>query len=374
MMKVCVYTPLNRLAIPSGVPRHILEMVNGLIRDGSLDVLFLAAREDVEKYLRRYAPDWSSRPIITFEHSVGYMHRVWGLFNRPSFESLGGKADWLYLPADGYVPTLQTKLAVTVHDVYKLEPPVPFENRLQHYNARIRHKIVYARIAKHADRILTVSKFSADRIMHYLKVHANRIEIVSNGVSDAFFKPIVEVWERLSSQLQLEAGKFLVYSGGLKAKKNGVGIIATWAEMQRRHPNYRFVVLGYHDAKILRLAQQTLRNVVYPDRLADEEMGALLHYSAALFFPSFYEGFGMPVLEAMAAGTLTVLSDIPALRELGRDIAFYVDPFDPPAMARGLDAALGASEERTGRIQAGRKHAETFTWSACVDRLRSVLN
>lgn len=372
-MKVCIYTPLNRLAIPSGVPRHIVEMVTGLIRDDSLEVLFLAAREDVEKYLQRYAPAWSSLPIITFEQSVGYMHRVWGLLNRPSFESLGGDAEWLYLPADGYVPTRQTKLAVTVHDVYKLEPPVPFENRLQHYNLRMRHKIIYARVAKHADRILTVSKFSADRIMHHLKVPAHRIEVVYNGVSDAFFKPSVDVWDRLRSQLQLEATKFFVYSGGLKAKKNGVGIIETWAEMERLHPDYRFVVLGHHDPQVLRLAQQTLRTAVYPAWLADDEMAALLHHSAALFFPSFYEGFGIPVVEAMAAGTLTVLSDIPALREVGRDIAFYVNPGDPAAMARGLEAALHASEERTGRIQAGRKQAEMFRWSACVSRLRAAL-
>jgi glycosyltransferase involved in cell wall biosynthesis len=373
LMKLCVYTPLNRLAIPSGVPRHIVEMVNGLIRDDSLEIGFLASREDVEKYLKRYAPAWASLPVVTFERSVGYMHRVWGLLNRPSFESLGGEAEWLYLPADGYVPTLRAKLAVTVHDVYKLEPPVPFDNRLQHYNARIRHKIIYARIAKYAERILTVSKFSADRIMHHLGVSANRIEIVSNGVSDAFFSPRTEVWNRLRSQLRLEAGKFLVYSGGLKAKKNARGIIATWSEIERRHPDLRLVVLGHHDPGFLPLAQQTLRNAVFPDRLSDEEMAALLHQSAALFFPSFYEGFGMPAVEAMAAGTLLVLSDIPALREVGRDIAFYVDPTDPAAMARGLEAAVNAVEERRDRIEAARKHAATFTWSACVGRLRSVL-
>jgi glycosyltransferase involved in cell wall biosynthesis len=373
-MNVCVYTPLNRLAIPSGVPRHIVEMVNGLLQDDSLEVSFLASREDVEQYLKRYAPAWASRPVLTFERSVGSMHRVWGLLNRPSFESLGGDADWLYLPADGYVPTRRAKLAVTVHDVYKLEPPVPFDNRLRHYNARVRHKIIYARVAKHADRVLTVSKFSADRIMHHLKVPANRIEIVSNGVSAAFFNPNLEVWDRLRSLLQLEAGKFLVYSGGLKAKKNGGGIIAAWAEFERRHPDYRLVVLGHHDPKFLQIAQQILRNVVYPDRLSDEDMSALLHQSAALFFPSFYEGFGMPAVEAMAAGTLTVLSDIPALREVGRDIAFYVDPRDAAAMARGLEAAINAGGERPGRIEAGRKHAAAFTWSACVGRLRAALN
>jgi glycosyltransferase involved in cell wall biosynthesis len=373
-MKVCVYTPLNRLAIPSGVPRHIMEMVNGLIRDDSLEVVFLAAREDVDKYLRRYAPAWSFLPIIIFDHSVGYMHRVWGLLNRPSFESMGGDADWLYLPADGYVPTRRAKLAVTVHDVYKLEPPAPFDNRLQHYNLRMRHKIMYTRVAKHADRILTVSKFSADRIMHYLRVSAKRIEIVYNGVSDSFFHPRIEVWERLRTQFQLDPGRFVVYSGGLKAKKNAIGIIGAWSDLERSRPDYRLVILGHHDPKFLKQAKRTLRNAVYPAHLNDDEMAALLHHSAALFFPSFYEGFGIPVVEAMAAGTVAVLSDIPALREIGKDIAFYANPHERADMTGALEACLAASGEHAERIAAGRKQAQTFTWNACVGRLRAALN
>lgn len=373
-MRVCVYTPLNRLAIPSGVPRHIVEMVNGLIADRSLQISFLAAHEDVEKYLKKYAPAWATLAITTFPRSVGYMHRVWALLNRPLFESMGGEADWLYLPADGYVPTRHAKLAVTVHDVYKLEPPAPFDHWLQHHNLRLRHKIIYARVARKADRILTVSNFSADRIMHHLDVPASRIEIVSNGVSDAFFAPSDAIWDNLRSRHQLEAGKFYVYSGGLKAKKNGRGIIRTWAEFESRHSDFRLIVLGHHDAKVLQVAQRTLKNAIYPERLTDQEMAALLHQSAALFFPSFYEGFGMPVLEAMAAGTVAIVSDIPALREIGRDIALYVDPRDPSAMARGLEDALAANGERSSRIQAGRTHAQSFTWNACVRRLRAALN
>lgn len=373
-MKVSVYTPLNRLAVPSGVPRHIVEMVNGLIADPSFHIALFASSSDIETYLRKYAPVWTTLPLVTFPRSVGYMHRVWALLNRPSFESLGGAADWLYLPADGYVPTQHAKLAVTVHDVYKLETPVPFDSRLQHYNAQIRHKIVYRRVARNADRILTVSNFSADRIMHHLDVPAKRIQLVSNGVSDAFFKPSLAVWEDVRARFKLESGKFVIYSGGLKAKKNGLGIIRTWAKFEKRYQDYQLVVLGHHDLKVLRVAETTLKNAIYPERMTDEEMAALLQQSAALFFPSFYEGFGMPVLEAMAAGTLAVVSDIPALREIGGDICYYVNPLDPSAMALGLETALVSNAEREDRIRAGREHAQNFTWKICVQRLRAALN
>jgi glycosyltransferase involved in cell wall biosynthesis len=374
MMKVCVYTPLNRLAIPSGVPRHIREMVSGLLHDESLDLEFFVNRAEALKYLPSQPQAWQAARTTLFEEPTSRVARRWGLLNRPSFESLGGSADWLYLPADGYVPTEKAKLAVTVHDVYKLESPAPGENKSGHYYARLRHKIIYSRVAKQADRILTVSQFSADRIMHHLKVPASRIEIVSNGVSASFFKPRQEVWERLAVELQLEPGRFVVHSGGLKAKKNGAGVVAAWSEVERRHPSYRLVILGHHDPKILQRAQQTLRTAIYPEGVSDEGIAALLQQSAALFFPSFYEGFGMPVLEAMAAGTLAVISDIPALREIAGDLAFYVDPRDPAAMACGLDAALHANDERSDRIEAGRRHAAGFTWSGCVGRLRAALN
>jgi glycosyltransferase involved in cell wall biosynthesis len=98
-----------------------------------------------------------------------------------------------------------------------------------------------------------------------------------------------------------------------------------------------------------------------------------LHHSVALFFPSFYEGFGIPLVEAMAAGTLVVASDIPALREVGCDVALYVDPREPCSMADALERCLALEDERTDRIAAGRQLASKYVWPACVGRLRSAL-
>ena len=223
-MNIAVYTPLNRLAIPSGVPRHIIEVVGGLLRDPSLCVSFFANTAETEKYLPTQGPLWTNAPRVTFPQPTAQMARRWGLFNRPSFEAMGGRADWLYLPADAYVPVERAKLAVTIHDVYKLEPPVPGEDKWDHYKARLRHWVVYRRVAARAERILTVSQFSADRIMHHLGVPASRIHVVYNGVSPAFYQPDETQWPGVRDQLGLHEGEpFFVYMGGLKAKKNGGG-------------------------------------------------------------------------------------------------------------------------------------------------------
>lgn len=373
-MNVCVYTPLNRLAIPSGVPRHIIEVVGGLLRDPSVRVSFLANAAEAEKYLPTQGPLWTDAKRIIFHQPVAQMARRWGILNSPSFEKMGGEADWLYLPADAYVPVENTKLAVTIHDVYKLEPPVPGENRMDHYKARLRHWIVYSRVAKLADCIFTVSQFSADRIMHHLGVPSSRIHVVYNGVSRAFFRPDPAIWPGVLETLGLTEGEpFFVYMGGLKAKKNGAGIIAAWREFEARRSDGRLVILGHHDEAMLSAATRDLRRAIFPSRLTDEQMSTLLAHSSGLFFPSFYEGFGIPVVEAMAAGTFVVLSNIPALRELAGDLAIYVNPRDSRSMADGLESCLALGDERDERIAAGRQLAMRYTWENVVGRVRDCL-
>lgn len=374
LMNVCIFTPLNRLVIPSGVPRHIIEVVSGLLRDPSLQISFFANKAEAERYLPSQDERWTSAPRVMFERPTSAMVRRWGIFNGPSFEAMGGDADWLYLPADGYVTVERAKLAVTIHDVYKLEPPAPGEDRWGHYKARLRHWIIYRRVASRADRIITVSQFSADRIMHHLGVPASRIEVAHNGVSRAFFEPQEKLWAALQEKLRVEEQRFFVYSGGLKAKKNGAGIIAAWRAFEERMPGFKLVILGHHDAAFRERAGRELKRAVYPDRLSDAEMASLLSRSAGMFFPSFYEGFGMPVVEAFAAGTCVVASDIPATREIAGDTAFYVNPHEASSMADGLSRCVALGDERAARVRAGRDRAATFTWDACVSRVRGVFN
>jgi glycosyltransferase involved in cell wall biosynthesis len=331
----------------------------------------LANSVEASKFLCTQGPQWTELPLTTFDKPVALMARTWGLLNGPSYETMGGRADWLYLPADGYVPVDKAKLAVTVHDVYKLEPPAPRENIYVHYRERLKHWVIYKRIAANAERILTVSKFSASRIMNYLQVPASRIDVIYNGVSNAFFNPNTQIWPHLRARLNLEEeAPFFVYLGGLKAKKNGDGIIATWREFESRWNHGNLVILGHHDPKMLGAAKRDLMRASFPERLPDEEMAVLLANSSGMFFPSFYEGFGIPVVEAFAAGTLTVLSDIPALREIAGDLAIYVDPHDVKSMLKGLESCLELSGERQERITAGKEIAARYTWRNVIGRVR----
>jgi alpha-1,3-rhamnosyl/mannosyltransferase len=120
-------------------------------------------------------------------------------------------------------------------------------------------------------------------------------------------------------------------------------------------------------------ARKKLDNVVIAQDLTDEELSLLLAQGHLQFLPSWYEGFGMPALEALATGTPVVLSDIPAFREVVGDLGVYVDPTRPQQMADAIIASVEDDALRKRVQERGPVEARSYTWDACAERVKSVL-
>lgn len=368
-IRIAVYTPLNRLPIPSGVPRHIKEVVPRLMADSRLSVSLFANLAEAQRYLRQEGAPWSNAPLTTFTRSTRTMHRSWGLLGWPSFEAMGGEAEWVYLPADGYIPVRAGRLAITIHDVYLLERAGrAILDRVQ----GCARWPVYWRAARRADVIFTVSAFSASRIMNLLDVPASKIEVISNGISAAFFSPIRASWLTAKSKIGLPDGPFFLVSGGLKPKKNAHGILAAWERFCAIHKEGSLVITG-HNAPKSEEAARTLPRVFIAPRLSDNELVATLAEANALVFPSFYEGFGMPALEAMAAGTPVIASSIPVFHELLGDTPVFVDPNDPNAISNAMLSLLSNDESIAEQLEKGRCLARRYTWDEVAGRVSDVL-
>lgn len=368
-IRVAVYTPLNRLPIPSGVPRHIKEVVPRLMANPDFSVSLFANCTEAERYLAQEGPPWSTAPLTTFAQSARSMHRRWGILGGPSYEAMGGEADWVYLPADGYLPVRSARLAVTIHDVFQLERTQrSVGERLQ----GLARWPLYWRIASRADVIFTVSKFSASRIMHLLGVPASRIEIIYNGISPPFFERTSASWLAARSKIGLKDSPFFLVSGGLKPKKNARGILSAWERFTAIHKDGSLVITG-HNAPEFETIARTLPRVYIAPRLTDDELVATLGEASALVFPSFYEGFGMPALEAMAAGTPVIVSSIPVFHELLEDIPMFVDPHDANAIADAMLSLLSTRQGIADRAEKGRRLARRYTWDKVAGRVSSVL-
>jgi glycosyltransferase involved in cell wall biosynthesis len=200
-------------------------------------------------------------------------------------------------------------------------------------------KLVYARTARASRRVITISEHARETLVERMGLPAERVRAIYFGVDHERFRPAPGPRE-----------DFLFYPAVRWPHKNHERLFEAARTLGRR------LVLtgGGHEGK------PVPAGVEVRGRVSDEELVRLFQTCAALVFPSLYEGFGQPPLEAMACATPVAVSDIPPLREVCGDAAAYFDPLDPDSIAAGVEEAL----RRGG--DAGPPRAARFTWARCA--------
>jgi glycosyltransferase involved in cell wall biosynthesis len=263
---------------------------------------------------------------------------------------------------------------VTIHDCIHLMFPQYLPNRMAYAYARAS---MWA-AARRSDCILTVSEASKRDILHFFNVPPEKIVVVYNAIDDHFWvTPPDEDVARVRERYQLDH-QFVLYVGNIKPHKNLVRLIESFAEFRQS---------GFEDVKLLIIGDEisklpALRRAVHRHKLhkhvrflgyvSEQTLGILYRLAAVFVFPSLYEGFGLPPLEAMASGTPVVTSNVSSLPEVAGDAAVLVDPYDIDSIVDGLrrvvgDPALAAELRRRGLVR-----AREFSWERSVERTRQV--
>ncbi|MEO7794663.1 MAG: glycosyltransferase family 1 protein, partial [Thermoanaerobaculia bacterium] len=274
-----------------------------------------------------------------------------------------------------YVLPLRTpmRVVVTIHDLIHLVFPEFLPGRLALPYARY----FLRRAVRRADRILTVSAATAADLEHRLGVPPSRIDVIWNGVDDAFRRRLgaAELATELG-QLGLVPGYFLSL-GNPKPHKNLERVVRAFARLPADGP--RLVIAGAPEGsestdEIAAWAQELhlKERLVRIGRIASERLPALVQGAVALVFPSLYEGFGLPLVEAMASGTPVVASTTPALVEIAGGAAELVDPLDVGAIADGLARLAGDPGPRLELAQAGLARSEAFRWESTAEKTLAV--
>jgi glycosyltransferase involved in cell wall biosynthesis len=236
------------------------------------------------------------------------------------------------------------------------------------------------RIARRADRILTVSEFTRNRLMELCRIPAERMAVVGNGVSSAYFSPGCP--ERDSSVLRrfkLEGAGYVVAVGSLTWRKGGDVLVDVARILADRRSRLRIVVAGrrHDDDLVKQLATIKQAQPSFPIDLLgyvdDPELAALLRHSLALVFPSRYEGFGIPVMEAMAAGAPVISSRVAALPEVVGKAGLFVDGHAASDWVDAISSLDRNSIQRDALIAAGKERAQHCTWEACSRRVVDAL-
>jgi glycosyltransferase involved in cell wall biosynthesis len=223
-------------------------------------------------------------------------------------------------------------------------------------------------------RVIAVSEATKKEILAFGPESGGKVEVIPNGVEERFFLEGEEknaVARRFGAALSpippfKESSPYLLFLGNDKPHKNLDGLLRAWPRLRAAHPSLSLVLTG---VKLGRTLPEGAKAVGW---VPDADVPALVAGARALVLPSFAEGFGLPVLEAQAAGTPVACSDLPALREAAGDAAVFFDPHDIDSMVTGIERILKEEELRKGLRKRGRERAAQFTWSHVAERTAGI--
>jgi glycosyltransferase involved in cell wall biosynthesis len=373
-MRVAAFVHIRRSCLDlnlTGVGKHINAMVPGLAATPGIDLSVLGAREDVE-------PDGSwpktsalrGLPLTTFRWNRRLTEASWALWRWPPAERWTGPVDWVYCPAEGYVATRRARLAITVHCVNWFDPELPWYHHPDTRRQRRAFAPRFRRFRKDTTLVLPVSQFLAQRLTDLFGVPPERMRIVGNGAEDSYYSAgaLDERWRQVVNDRP-----YLIVVGALTRRKGAEYILATARALLARRSNLQILIAGTGEPEFDAPARELSNIKMLGFVGVDTGLPALVRNSVALFFPSRYETFGIPAVEAMAAGTPAVVSHYAALPEVVGDAGVIVDPNQTEAVADVLTNLERDSQLRSKLVQAGRHRAERFRWSVCVQNVATAL-
>jgi glycosyltransferase involved in cell wall biosynthesis len=321
---------------------------------------------------------------------------------RLAWEMLWHKPDILFVPAHTIPVFHPSKTITTLHDVgfehdaklystNKIGPPGSLLQKILGICVKIATLGKYgssvldyhrwaARFAlKHAQTIITVSHFSKHEILRYYSANPEKIKVIYHGISDAY-KKITDSKKITYGLKQLHIDSpFFLYVGRWEQKKNTSSLIQAFNEfLKTNQPNYKLVLVGrpgfgfeHVQKKITEYSLE--KKILFLDWQPVENLVILYNATAAFVFPSTYEGFGLPILEAMKSGSPVITSNLGAMKEIADEAALLVNPADISAIAQAMSRIANNYSMRQKLIEGGFKQAASFSWEKSAKLTLEIL-
>jgi glycosyltransferase involved in cell wall biosynthesis len=267
------------------------------------------------------------------------------------------------------VPTV-----VSVHDVSFLEHPEYFKK-----SRAMQLGITVARSVKRASRIITGSEFARDSIVRAYQLPPEKIVVVPDAASPSFRSVNRDAAVRKVMSRFRFKGKYVLSVGDLQPRKNHIGLIKAFARLIKDQPQLKHdLVFAGKDTWFGNRVREAARESGVEDRIhflgfvTDEDLLLLYNACECFVFPSFYEGFGIPVLEAMACGRAVICSNASSIPEVANGAALLFDPENSDEMVRALADVLRNSDLRARMERLGVQRAAQFTWQKTAEMTLNV--
>ena len=373
-MKIGIDTT-SALLQGGGIGRYTRELVQAtLAQDTTYEYVLFSAPSPTGKSLQTLFPvnDRVTHKIAPL--SEQWLYRLWYRARLPlSVQRFMGKLDLFHSPdfvlppVGGKIPTL-----LTVHDLSFVHFPEVYPRVLVDYL----NKVVPWSVAR-ATHILADSEATKQDLRAVWQVPAEKISVLYSGVSAAFGK-VTDKGEitAVLHKYNLPAAPYLLSVGTVQPRKNYQMLIQAFAPLAARFPHNLYIAGGkgwLYDEMMTEIEKQGLAGRVrFIGFVADEDLPTLYSAAALYLFPSIYEGFGLPMLEAMACGLPVLAADVSSLPEVGGETAVLLPPHDPHRWTETMAAVLSNPAQQKQMIAAGYQQVQKFTWQKSAARLLAI--
>ena len=364
------YTPAIRQS--AGIGRIIRGQVAALLAAAPDYQIRLFVAGQVSQAEREAAPlPLHTIPLISERNLIRLWHRLNIPFPRADWFA-GGRADLLHATDFVLPPASARRRVVTVHDLAFLRYPDAAMPSLHRYL-----KVVVPRSVKRADHTIADSQHTADDLQELWQIPAARISVVQGAVDHSHFQPETDpaALQAVRTKYAIGERPFILGLSKLQPRKNFARLIRAFAVARKEAALPHRLVIGGSKGWLFDEIFATVQalgleaDVLFPGFVDDADLPAL--FSAAEFFayPSLYEGFGLPILEAQACGVPVLTADNSCLPEAGGEAALYVKAESVESIAAGIVRLATDGALRASLAEAGLANARTFTWERSAQQL-----
>ena len=250
---------------------------------------------------------------------------------------------------------------------YQTMPAHGFKNTF----VRTMLHFVHQRSIRKADRVIAISRATKDEIIRLGIRPTSEISVIYPGYTE----PSISVGTHA-----LTRSPYILFVGALKERKNVHGIIQGYARIAKEFPELSLLLVGHGGGTYAEKCKNIAQSLGIADKIqflgqvGDEELGLLYRNATMLAYPSFVEGFGFPILEAMSLGVPVLTSSVGALKEVAEGSAVLVDPLDVASIASGMRSLLTDTQLRMSLVKSGKARVQNFSWEHFARALRDVIS
>jgi glycosyltransferase involved in cell wall biosynthesis len=343
----------------TGIGNYVFNLAKELIKIGGKNICLINYKEN-DSLPVRY-----NNIIVSYPSKIPFKRLLWHnyiWFKKGYLDEL----DIIHNPTHVQIfLKFHQKYIVTVHDI------VPFISLDRcRIGRQLVYKLFFQRTLKTADKIIAVSNSTKNDLINYFNIPEEKIRVILLA-ADEKFKPLSNKEIKEAKQKYNLNFPFILYVGTLEPRKNIPSLIKAFYKLKKKTLQYKLVITGKKGWKYKEIFETidklNLQNdVVFTGYVSDDDLPALYNAADLFVYPSIYEGFGLPPLEAMACGTPVITSNTSSLPEVVGDAGIMIDPPDVDGLADAMHEVLTNEGLRANMIKKGLGRAKMFSWEKCA--------